>query len=425
LKEARVPETDTTQPALSTEPVISSIQAPPATSRLSIAIIGDRGIPARYSGFSTLVEELAVRLVSDFSMDVTVYCRNHYYEQRESEYKGVRCVYLPAPGGKNLESIVHSNLAIAHALPRGYDLAFIVDPGNAPFALPLVLRGMPTVFHTDGLGWKRQKWGPLQRRYYKSAEWACARLATWLVTDSRAMQQYYVDEYGAPSSFIPYSGEVGLAPNHGCLATYGLEKGGYYLVVARVEPENNIDLIIREYRAAKVKRPLVVVGAARYQTPYSQRVMAEADETVRSIGGVFESDMLNGLYENCYAYLHGHEVGGTNPSLLRAMHAGAACVPIDVVFHREVVGDENLFFGKGDGDLAAIIRRLEDAPAHVAALGRSARRRSATLYRWDAVAAAYAEVFVKVVEARRGRTPYREALSKEVYRPWEFLPAEP
>ena len=139
-----------------------------------IAIIGDRGIPAKYSGFSTLVEELAVRLVADHEMEITVYCRTHYYDSRPDEFKGVKCIYLPAPQSKSFESIIHSNLAIFHAtLLRKYDLVFVVDPGNAPFALPLVIRGLPTVFHTDGLGWKRQKWSPLQRRYYKWSEGLC------------------------------------------------------------------------------------------------------------------------------------------------------------------------------------------------------------------------------------------------------------
>jgi hypothetical protein len=203
---------------------------------MRLAIIGDRGIPARYSGFSTLVEQLAVRLVRDHGFEVTVYCRNHYYEDRPKSWNGVDCVYLPAPGGKSFESIVHSNLSMLLAALRGFDACFVVDPGNAPFVLPLLLRGIPTVFHTDGLGWQRRKWSPLQRKYYRWSEKVCARLATWLVTDSRAMQDYYEREYGTPSSFIPYSGEVGEEPQTDLLKQYGLQPDGYFLAVARMEP---------------------------------------------------------------------------------------------------------------------------------------------------------------------------------------------
>lgn len=385
-----------------------------------MAIIGDRGIPARYSGFSTLVEELAVRLVIDHGMEVTVYCRNQYYDDKPSEYKGVKCVYLPAPGGKSFESIIHSNMAIWHALLCPYDLAFIVDPGNAPFVWPLWLRRMPTVFHTDGLGWQRQKWSPLQQRYYKWSEWVCARLASWLVTDSRAMQQYYVDEYGADSSFIPYSGEVGDAPGDQCLSKFGLEKRGFYLVVARIEPENNVHTIIREYRQSGVSRPLVVVGGSPYKSEYAEGVMAESDGKVRCVGGIFESGILNGLYENCYAYLHGHEVGGTNPSLLRAMNAGAACIPVNVVFHREVMSEEGIFFSKDEGHLAGILQEAEAQPERLQALRQLAQQRAKTLYRWDAVAAGYAELFNKMLSPRKNRLELRKVLSEEVYHPLEF-----
>ncbi len=387
---------------------------------LKIAIIGDRGIPARYSGFSTLVEELALGLVHGHGMTATVYCRNHFYEDHSPDYRGVERVFLPAPGGKSFESIVHSNLAIAHAAARGYDVAFVVDPGNGPFLTPLRLRGTPTVLHTDGLGWQRRKWSPLQRKYYKWAEKASVSMADWLVTDSRAMQAYYRSEYRAPSTFIPYSGDVGEAPTDGGLARYGLERGGYYLVVARMEPENNVDLIIREYRAAKTTRPLVVVGGSPYPTDYAQAIAAESDEKVRCVGGVFESEILNGLYRDCYAYLHGHEVGGTNPSLLRAMHAGAPCIPIDVSFHREVVGEAGLYFEKSPGHLAEILSRVDLEPEAMAWRGAQARRRERSLYRWDAVVDAYAKLFQTLAQRPGGRRPSAEQLAEEFYRPDAF-----
>ena len=391
-----------------------------AASRPRVAVIGDRGIPARYSGFSTLVEHLALRLVHAHGMDVTVYCRNHYYEDRTPTYEDVRRVFLPAPGGKSFESIIHSNLAILHAAAAGYDCAIVADPGNAPFGLPLVIRGIPTLYLTDGLGWQRRKWGPLQQRYYRWSEAVCARIATWLVTDSRAMQAYYLSTYGAHSTFIPYSGDVGDPPDDTALARYGLEPGGYYLVVARMEPENNVDLIIREYRASGVSRPLVVVGSNPFGTAYARQVAAEADERVHCVGGIFESAILNSLYARCHAYLHGHEVGGTNPSLLRAMHGGAACIPIDVVFHREVTGEDALFFTKEPGNLAAVLRRADAMPEEMRRLGTAARKRVTALYRWDAVAAGYAELIRAVVAARREGHSLLPLAEREFYRPRDF-----
>jgi len=388
---------------------------------LRIALIGDRGIPARYSGFSTLVEELAVGLVRNHGMDVTVYCRNQYYETHPTHYKGVNCRYLPAPGGKSFESIIHSNMAIADACMRGFDLAFVVDPGNGPFVLPLKMMRVPVVIHTDGLGWQRRKWSPLQQRYYKWSEKASARLADWLVTDSRAMQRYYVEEYGAPSTYIPYSGEVGDQPDQIALARYDIAPGDYYLVVARMEPENNVDHIIREYRAAGVARPLIVVGSVPYESDYARAIARESDGQVRCVGGVFDSSALNALYRHCALYLHGHEVGGTNPSLLRAMHWGAPCLPINVVFHREVVGDDNPYFDKTPGHLAALLRDLDADPGRRTALGLAAQTRAATAFRWDAVVDGYATLFRHVVAQRRtGRQATPEKVG-ETYRPELFV----
>lgn len=387
---------------------------------MRLAIIGDRGIPARYSGFSTLTEQLATRLVAEHGWDVTVYCRNQYYEDHSPEWQGVRRVFLPAPGGKSFESILHSTFSMLHAMVRGYDAAFVLDPGNAPLSLPLVLRRTPMVFHTDGLGWQRRKWSKLQRRYYKWAEWVSARLGHWLVTDARAMQRYYLDEYGAPSSFIPYSGVVGDAPSDEGLQRHSLQPGGFYLVVARLEPENNVDLIIREYLASACTRPLVVVGTSPYGTEYSQAILTQADPRVRCLGGIYDSAVLNGLYRGCYAYVHGHEVGGTNPSLLRAMQAGAPCLPVDVVFTREAVGEAGLFWDKAPGVLGALLSRIDAAPDELRTRGAQVQERATALYRWDAIAAAVETMFTTLVQARREGRPVAAALAGDIYHPLDF-----
>ena len=386
-----------------------------------IAIIGDRGIPARYSGYSTLVEELATRLVANHGMDVTVYCRRHYYAKRPSTYRGVRCVYLPAPGGKNFESIVHSNLSIWHAAMVGYDLAFVLDPGNAPFVGPLILRSIPRLMHTDGLGWKRPKWNRLQRRYYKWSEWVSARASTWMVADSRAMQRFYEREYGTSSSFIPYGSVFGETATPDVLRAYGVEPGGYMLAVARVEPDNNVDLIINEYKRSSSRWPLIVVGEARHPGAYAKRILAQADDRVRCVGAIWDPGVLNALYRHCRLYIHGHEVGGTNPGLLRAMGQGAPCLPLDVEFHREVLGQDNGYFTKTPGDLAQRIDRLSSDPEPLRAMAERAKQRANGLYRWDAVADGYARLFVAVLRERAAGARFRPDTGFEPYRPAAFV----
>lgn len=390
---------------------------------LRIAMIGDRGIPARYSGFSTLVEEVSTRLVADHNMDVTVYCRSQYFEERPAEYKGVRLKYMHAPGGKSFESLLHSGRAILHAALHRYDAVIVVDPGNGPLTLPLALVRNPFAIHTDGKGWQRAKWGWLQRKYYKWSEWWSARLATWLITDSHAMRDYYLEEYGVDSSYLPYGSIVGADPDDSVLTELGLSAGGYHLVVARLEPENNVDFIIREFRSSGARLPLVYVGGARYESEWSRGVMGESDDRVRCIGPVYDAARLNGLYRHCRTYLHGHEVGGTNPSLLRAMGMGAACVPIDVVYHQESLGDEGLYFDKSPGGLSALIERLENDNDEVQRLGALARTRSDALFRWDAVAEGYARLCHALADSAGASGNVAIAVGKGIYFPERFVNA--
>lgn len=360
---------------------------------LRIAIIGSRGIPAQYGGFDTLAEEIATRLSWHYSMDVTVYCRSSYYSEKPVNYLGVRCVYLPSWKVKGFESIFHTNLCVLHALVRGFDAVMVVDPGNGPFCLPFKVRRLPLIIHTDGLGWKRSKWGPLARKYYQWAELVSTKVANRLVTDSRAMQRYYEETYSSQSVYIAYGYKVGGRGGSSALELLTLNERGYFLVVARLEPENNIHLIIKEYVSSSVKLPLIVVGDAPYDNNYFKSLQQLADQRVRFVGRIYDQNILNSLYENAYAYIHGHEVGGTNPSLLRAMGAGTVPIVLDVEFNREAVSDIGLTFTKTPGSLSQEITHLEHEPEKAIELGRRSFVHVDKIYNWDVVTEQYAKLF--------------------------------
>ncbi len=237
------------------------------------------------------------------------------------------------------------------------------------------------------------------------------------------MQRYYQAEYGASSAYIPYSGVVGGPPVDEAVKQHQLRAGEYYLVVARLEPENNVALIIREYVASSAKRPLVVVGGGQYGSQYAKAILGELNLRVRCLGPIYDSPLINGLYRDCYCYVHGHEVGGTNPSLLRAMQAGCPCVAVDVVFTREVLGEAGLFFDKAPGDLASLFSRIDDQPEDLAALGGKLKERASREYRWDAVAAAFDTLIQTLLDNRRQST--RPERTLEVYRPREFSEKPP
>ncbi len=363
---------------------------------LKVAILGARGIPARYGGYDTLVEELALGLAKRGAIKVLVYCRSAYYDQRPGFFEGVQLVYLPSPRLKAVESLFHSLISALDVLRRAVDVILFVDPANAPFAALLRLFGKKVIVHTDGLGWKRRKWGPLGRRYYKGMEWLCARLATSLISDNLIMRDYYLGEYGAPSTYIPYGAADPAPADPMVYQEYGLCPHAYLLVVARLERENNTDFIIEEYVRSGLSLPLVVVGDAPYDPPYLARLHELADSRVIFTGRLHDQPKLNALYAGAYLYIHGHEVGGTNPSLLRAMGAGVAPLVIDLPFNTTVVAGAGFVFERRIGQLTKVLERLAASPTLVREAGLQAKFRAAADFRWEAVVADYEKLFSKV-----------------------------
>lgn len=352
---------------------------------LKIAMLGTRGVPARYGGFETAVEEIGKRL-ADQGHRVTVYCRAQDGVPAVSRYLGMDLVYLPALRRRSLETLSHTGLSVAHALHRTPDVALVFNAANAPWLPLLKLRGVPVATHVDGLEWRRAKWGPVGRRYYLGAERASVLFSDALIADAPGISRYYRDKFSARTDLISYG-----APQVGRVATrlgeIGLEAKGYHLLVARFEPENHVEPIVKGYVKSHATRPLVVVGSAPYSEAYTAKVRAAADGRVKFLGGVWDQDLLDQLYAGSFTYIHGHSVGGTNPSLLRAMGAGASTLAFDVDFNRDVLL-ETARYWSGPEELSKLIETAESNPAEEASRGEKAMVRSLD-YSWDVVAAAY------------------------------------
>lgn len=360
---------------------------------MKVAILGVRGIPACYSGYDTLAEELAAGLVKQGLAEVTVYCRSNYYKNKLNHYHGVRLIYLPAPGLKAFESLFHSFISSIHVLFNKVDIIYFVDPANAPFCLLLRLFRKKVVVHTDGLGWKRRKWGPIERRYYKLVEWLSARIASVLITDNPAMEDYYRSEYGVKSSYISYGAESSHETDEAVYGQFNVSPYNYLLLVARLEPENNIDLVITEYIHSQVNIPLIIVGDSPYNPQYMAHLQALANQHVIFTGRINDQPKLNALYKGAYLYIHGHEVGGTNPSLLRAMQAGAAPLAVDVPFNQFVIADTGFIFNKSPNDLSMQLQNLVKDHQTVNEMGSKAKTRAEKYFTWESVIKAHAELF--------------------------------
>jgi len=358
-------------------------------------MLGTRGVPARYGGFETAVEEIGSRLV-EAGHEVVVYCRNQGQTLRAHD--GMRLVNLPAVRHRALETLSHTALSTAHAAVRVRpDVALVFNAANAPFVPLLRSAGIPTAVHVDGLEWKRAKWQGLGARYYRLAERWSVRWADALIADSRGIAEHIRTSYGRDSVFIPYGAPI-VDAGSDRLAGLGLEPGCYHLVVARFEPENHLDVLVNGRLGSAASAPLVVVGGAPYAEDYERRVrsLAESDGRVRFLGAVWDQALLDQLYTHATSYLHGHSVGGTNPSLLRAMGAGTSVTAWDVVFNREVTGGLARFVTSAD-DVAAALVADESDPAGTKERGEALREHARVTYRWDDVAAAYAQLCAGLV----------------------------
>ncbi|WP_369258292.1 DUF1972 domain-containing protein [Geodermatophilus amargosae] len=363
-------------------------------ARLSIAMVGTRGVPARYGGFETAVEEVGRRL-ADRGHRVVVYCRTApgAQEPLPAAHLGMELVHLPAARRRSLETLSHSALSVGHLLAHRTDAAIVFNAANAPLLPVLRAARIPVATHVDGLEWRRAKWGAAGRHYYRVAESLAVRWSDVLIADAQGIADYYRDTFDAPTTLLTYGAPL-VEPGSDLLAGTGLEPGGYHLVVARFEPENHVDVVVEGYAASDAGKPLVVVGSAPYADAYTRRVHSLADDRVRFLGGVWDQELLDQLYANCCTYLHGHSVGGTNPSLLRAIGAGAAVTAFDVDFNREVVRDSGRFF-RTPQDVARELAAAEADPERVARAGRRARE-LARGYDWDEVADGYEDLALRL-----------------------------
>lgn len=385
---------------------------------MRVALIGTRGVPARYGGFETAIEEVGSRL-AERGVDVTVFCRRTDDDARPETYRGMRLVHLPALRRRSLETLSHTFLSVMGRSLAGTDAAIVFNAANAPLLPVLRARGIPVATHVDGLEWRRSKWGPAGRRYYRAAESLAVRWSDALIADATGIADYYSSEFAAPTHTIAYGAPIIESSDRAKLQTQDLQPYGYHLVVARFEPENHVREIVEGYVASSAERPLVVVGSAPYSDRYTEAVRRAADGRVRFLGGIWDQELLDELYANSLTYLHGHSVGGTNPSLLRAAGAGAHVIAFDVSFNREVLSGRGALFAT-PADVAARVEEAEHSVQTAREDGRSLRE-DIRRYAWDDVTESYLQL---LDDLALGRMPGRRPSGRRLHSATEAEAAE-
>ena len=361
----------------------------------AMLILGTRGIPAAHGGFETFAERLAIFLAGR-GWRVGVYCQRDVARVgtrvTSRDWNGIELITVEV-GLRGPAATLAFDAVCAHDAAARGGVSLVLGYNGAVFLPYLRARGGRILTNMDGIEWRRPKWSLPVRAFFYVSEWIAAWSSQRLVADHPIIADHLARRRPRRAiATIPYGGDpppaaIGPPP-------LGLQPDGYLVSIARIEPDNNILTLVEAFSRRRRGVRLVVLGTMSVGNPYHRAVEDAASDEVLFPGAIYEADQVQALRVHARAYLHGHTVGGTNPSLVEALWAGSAVVAHDNPFNRGTAGDEQFYFSDGDTCAAAIDRVLADMPA-VAAAPAAARTR-AERFRWDDVLVAYEEAVRQV-----------------------------
>jgi len=357
---------------------------------MKVAIIGSRGYPYVYGGFETFVKELSERLVSH-NIEVHVYCQRNLFIERPKEVKGIKLHYIPTLPQKSLNQVIHSFLSIIHATVSKADVLLVVNLAAGPMGWIPKITGKKTMINVDGLEWLRPKWkGPGAKYFYLAAKLA-TKLYDKIITDAEAMRQVYLNEFKTDSTVIAYGAPAYKPASEEALKNLNLESETYYLIVGRLIPDNNADLIIRGFLKSNSKKKLVVVGDVPYSDKYATSLKSMQNDRLIFTGYVKNQEELMALYQHAFAYIHGHKYGGTNPAMLKAMSNKCAILALNTVFNQEMLsnGAFGVFFEENENNVAKTLEKIETEPERVKSLKQNVSSGLTEKYNWEHITSQY------------------------------------
>ena len=388
-----------------------------------VFVIGCKGIPAAYGGFETFVEKLTENQASPDVRYHVACAVDGVPDEPEFEHNGARCFRVPWRPIGAARAIAYDLDALGQAIryaeenaveaPVFYVLACRIGPFVARYARRIRALGGVLLVNPDGHEWLRAKWSAPVRAYWKLSERLMVRHADLLVCDSLTIEEYIRREYARYSprtTYIAYGADAARSalPDddptwRAWLTERGLAPGGYYLVVGRFVPENNYETMIREFMASGTDRDFALVTGVDdgFLEELERRTGFRSDPRIKFVGTVYDQELLKKVREGAFAYLHGHEVGGTNPSLLEALASTRLNLLLDVGFNREVAGDSALYWAKEHGGLATFIELADVLDANdIAALDEASTERVVTMYSWQCITDTYESLFLGKGEDR-------------------------
>ncbi len=361
-----------------------------------IAIIGTAGIPANYGGFETLAAHLVNKLNN--KLDISVYCSGKRYgkKDRKKTYDGARLIYLPF-SANGLQSIVYDCISILHALLYADVLLVLGVPGG--FILPFVrlFTRKKIIVSIDGIEWKRNKWSKLARWYLWAAEWVAVKSAHANIADNESIQDYTAIRYGSLSNVIEYGADhtQNVKPSTQQHIQYPFLSSGYAIKVCRIEPENNVQMVLETFVDLK-RYPLVLIGNwSNSEYGRSLKEQYGNAQNVHLLNPIYDQNEIDMLRSNATVYIHGHSAGGTNPSLVEAMSLALPVISFDVSYNRTTTENNALYF-KNKEELSSIVRKNDKK--QLASIGDTMKEIAQRRYTWDIISDKYAYLIRAVSE---------------------------
>ncbi len=356
-----------------------------------VAFCGTRGVPANYGGFETAVDEISQRFVEN-GYACAVFCRESSSDEMLEYHEGRRLIYVNGSSHRALDTFVSAFQTGCHLLRnrKDYGHVFWFNNANLPGILLTLLARIPTSVNTDGMEWRRAKWRWPFKAYYLLASFLISLLCRGVISDSKAMQSFYKKAFGRDTEFVPYgvprTPVVSPHEEPEILESYGVAPGRYFLQITRFEPDNLPLHAARAFKAARLAEDgfkLLLIGY-KHGSSYAEEIKSMSGESgIMVAGAVYDPKVLSVLRENCFCYVHGNSVGGTNPALLEAMATCPRVLAIEGPFSREVLGDEGRYFAPDA--MVGALREAVSYPENSAAMRERVRSR----YQWSAVARSY------------------------------------
>lgn len=379
-----------------------------------VFIVGSKGIPGNYGGYETFVDKLTEYHQNNPNLKYHVACKAK--DTKTFEYHNADCFDVKVPSIGPAQAIYYDVAALNQCVryikrhniqhPIVYILACRIGPFAAHFQRVIHKLGGKLYINPDGHEWMRAKWSAPVRKYWKISEQLMTKHCDLLICDSKNIEDYIHDEYGKynpKTTFISYGAETRkskLADDDPKLIAWYKEKGlspkSYYLVVGRFVPENNYETMIREFMKSHSKRDFALIAnvSDKFLEELKEKTHFDQDSRIKFVGTVYDKELLMKIRENAYGYFHGHEVGGTNPSLLEALGSTDLNLLLDVGFNREVAEDSALYWTKQSGNLASLIDWADGMNAdEISELGKKASLRIVEAYSWQHIADEYESRF--------------------------------